>query len=155
MGRCRGLDFLGAVCLDLSFMFRFCNPEWANRFKWIVSELVLEGTFTEKLASIPCTISGLVALGNSVSILKEGFLWSVANGRRAGEKNNNSRPVSQRQLTLIVSCPCRRVMTLVNNVLLPRLPLLTESKAHVLDCSSSSWSNLTTAPTNVSGIGPR
>ena len=141
--------------LDLSFMFRICNPEWANRFNWIVSELVLEGTSTEKLASIPCTTSGMVALGDSVSILKEVFLWSVANGRRAGEKNDDSLPVSQRQLTLIVSCPCRRVMTLVNKVLLPRLPLLTESKAQVLDCSSSSWSNLTTAPTNVSGIGPR
>ena len=110
---------------------------------------MLEGTSTEKLASIPCTISGLVALGDRVSILKEVFFWFVVNGRRAGEKNDDLLPVSQRQLTLIVSCPWRRVMTLVNKVLLPRLPLLTESKAQVLDCSSSSWSNLTTAPTNV------
>ena len=70
--------------------------------------------------------------------LENVFLWSVANGRRAGEKKDDSIPVSQRQLTLTVSCPLRRVRTLVNNVLLPKLPLLTESKVHVLACSSSS-----------------
>ena len=57
--------------------------------------------------------------------------------RRAGEKKDDSLPVSQRQLTLIVSCPLRRVRTLVNRVPLPKLPLLAESNAQVPACSSS------------------
>ena len=137
--------------IAFNLMFLFNNPMCCSRFTCITSP---SGMSTWKAASIPWTTSGRVALGDSVSILKEACLWWLANRIKAGEKKLLSLPESKRQLTCIVSTYFTRVILLVSKVLLPKAPLLMESRAQAVISPFSSASILTAAPTNVAGMCP-
>ena len=93
--------------------------------RWLaVQNIYPLGIATLKAASTPWTTSGLEALGDKVSILKDWFLWSTANGRRLAENNYESEPRAQRTSTVMESPPLIRVKELVNKLADPRLPLL-------------------------------
>ena len=145
-------NFAGQVNnLAFNFIFLACNPMCCSKVSCTASPF---GMATWKAASMEWTTSGRVALGDRVSILKEACLWWVAKGSKAGEKNLLSDPESQRQLTCIVSPSFTRVILLVRKVLLPRVPLLMESRIQAAISPSTSVSILTAAPTNVAGMCP-
>ena len=68
-------------------------------------------------------ISGLVAVVDKVSILKDWSLWLKAKGSKAAKKKEDSLPGSQSASIVIVSSPFTNVNVLVSRLADPRLPL--------------------------------